>query len=95
MHGITQVSFVLLWKQCLSVFTLTVLGLRNVQFNVTATDIEKGRAEFILPLNVSDSLEDVCSLRGVVFGGKDVGNTMTADILLPSGKELHMQGYKM
>ena len=76
----------------LSQFTVIFQELGSFVFDVTNTHIERGSAEFILPLSVSDSLLDVCSLRGVIFGSNDVGNTMTADILLPSGKELHMQG---
>ena len=70
----------------LSLFTVIFQGLGSFVFDVTSTHIENGSAEFILPLNVSDSLMGVCSLRGVIFGGNDVGNSTAIDIQPPSGK---------
>ena len=68
-----------------SEFTITFEGLGSSVFAVTSTQTENGRAEFNLPLNIS--LTDICTIRGVIFGGNDAGNSTTADIRLPSGEE--------
>ena len=68
----------------LSVFTVSLEGLGIFEFNVTSTQIKNGSANFNLPQNIF--LADVCTMRGVIFGGNDAGNNTTADIQLPSGK---------
>ena len=82
-------SFELVQKTCQgmnpSEFTFIFEGLGSSVFDVTSTQIENGRVEFNLPLNIS--LTDICTVRGVVFGSNDAGNSTTADIQLPSGEE--------
>ena len=80
-----QILFKLLQAQCLSVFTVTVGELRTFTFNVTREDIVNGSARFTLT-DLSATEIDVCSVRGVVFGGNDAGNSTTEDIELPSGE---------
>ena len=84
-------TFELKQEQCvgmnLSAFTITLYGLGSFTFDVNDTHIENGAAFFTLPMNVSDPMMDVCTLRGVVFGGNDVGNSEPALILLPDGNQ--------
>ena len=70
----------------LSVFTIMLQGLRSYTYDVDNTHLENGAANFTLSLNTTDPLLDICTLRGVVFGGNDVGNSIAADIKLPDGK---------
>ena len=83
-------SFELVREPCpgmnLSVFTVSLQGLGIFIFDVTSTHIENGRANFHLPSNII-SLTDICTMRGVIFGGNDAGNSTTADIQLPSGED--------
>ena len=67
----------------LSVFIVSLQGLGIFRFNVTNIHIENGSANFNLPQNIS--LTDICTMRGVIVGGNDAGNSTTADIQLPSG----------
>ena len=69
----------------LSVFTVSLQGLGIFVFAVTSTQIMNGSANFNLPQNIS--LTDICTMRGVLFGGNDAGNSTTADIQLPSGED--------
>ena len=82
-------TFELEEEQCvgmnLSVFTIILHGLGSFTFEVNDTHIENGAANFTLPMNVSDPMMDVCTLRGMVYGGNDVGNSTAADIQLPDG----------
>ena len=82
-------SFELVREPCrgmnLSVFIVTLQGLGIFEFAVTSTHIENGSANFNLPQNIS--LTDICTMRGVIFGGNDAGNSTTADIQLPSGED--------
>ena len=78
----TQVSFTLLWKECLSFFTVTIPGL--MEFNVTTPDIESGSANFTVSLN--DSVEDVCTPRQAIFHGSGIEKSIEVDIQLPSSK---------
>ena len=86
-----QVTFELKQEQCvginLSVFTIILHGLGSFTFDVNDTHIENGAATFTLPLNGSDPMMDVCTLRGMVYGGNDVGNSEPALILLPDGNQ--------
>ena len=77
-------SFELLQTLCLSVFTIIIETIGTFTFNVTSKDMRNGSARFTLPLNATEI--DICSVRGVVFGGNDAGNSTTADIQLPSGE---------
>ena len=54
---------------------------------MTSENIGNGSARFTLPLNATEV--DVCSVRGVVFGGNDAGNSTTEDIQLPSGETIN------
>ena len=82
-------SFELVRELCpgmnLSVFTVSLQGLGIFVFTVTSTQIENGSANFNLPQNIS--LTDICTMRGVIFGGNDAGNSTTADIQPPSGED--------
>ena len=78
----TQVLFELLWKECLSYFTVTIPGL--MEFNVTTPDIESGSANFTVSLN--DSMVDVCTPRQAIFNGSGIEKRRKIDIQLPSGK---------
>ena len=77
-----QMSFALLWKECLSYFTVTIPGL--MEFNVTTPDIESSSANFTVSLN--DSMVDVCTPRQAIFNGSALENSIKVDIQLPSGK---------
>ena len=79
---LTQVSFALLWKQCLSYFTVTISRL--IKFNVTTADIKNGSANFTVSLN--DSMVDVCTPRQAIFHGSGIEKSIEVDIQLPSGK---------
>ena len=83
-------SFELVQEPCrgmnLLVFTVSLQGLGIFVFAVTSTQIENGSANFNLPPNII-SLTDICTMRGVIFGGNDAGNSTTADIRLPSGED--------
>ena len=81
-------SFELLQTHCLSVFTVTIQTLGTFTFNVKSEEIGNGNARFSLPLSVS--LMEICSSRGVIFGGNDAGNSTTADIQLPSGEDYYI-----
>ena len=84
-------TFELEEEQCvgmnLSVFTIILHGLGSFTFGINSTHIENGAAFFTLPMNVSDPMMDVCTLRGMVYGGNDVGNSEPALILLPDGNQ--------
>ena len=84
-------TFELEEEQCvgmnLSVFTIILRGLGSFTFDVNDTHIENGAANFTLLLNASDPMMDVCTLRGMVYGGNDVGNSEPALILLPDGNQ--------
>ena len=69
----------------LSVFTAVFQGLDSFEFAVTSTQIENGIADFNVPANIL-SLTDICSVRGVIFGGNDAGNSTAVGIPLPSGE---------
>ena len=71
----------------LSAFIIRLQGLGSFRFDVNDTHIENGAAFFTLPMNVSDPMLDVCTLRGMVYGGNDVGNSEPALILLPDGNQ--------
>jgi hypothetical protein len=77
-----QVSFELLQRQCLSVFTIIIETIGTFTVPVTSEDIGNGIARFTLPLNVTEI--DVCNVSGVIFGGNDAGNSTRANIQLPS-----------
>ena len=66
-------------------FTVDIEGLRTVPFTVTTTDIESGEMSFDLPTGLLSGV-DVCSVRGVVFGGNQIGNSTTFEIQPPTGK---------
>ena len=74
----------------LSVFIVIFQGLGSFEFDVTSTHIENGEAYFTLPLNIF-SLTDVCTVRGVIFGGNDAGSSTAADIQFPSGEDKIVQ----
>ena len=76
-------TFELEHEQCVGMFTIILHGLGSYTFDVNDTHIENGAAHFTLPMNVSDPMMDVCTLRGMVYGGNDVGNSEPALILLP------------
>ena len=84
-------TFELKQEQCvgmnLSVFTIILHGLGSFTFGINSTHIENGAANFTLPLNVSLPVMDVCTLRGMVYGVNDVGNSEPALILLPDGNQ--------
>ena len=86
-----QVLFELVREPCpgmnLSVFILIFQGLGSFEFAVTSTHIENGSANFNLPHNNIIYLTDICTMRGVIFGSNDAGNSTTADIQLPSGED--------
>ena len=78
-----QVYFELQQTHCLSVFTIIIETIETFTFSLTVEDIKNGYTTFRLPPSVSGV--DVCSVRGVIFGSNDVGNSTTADIQLPMG----------
>ena len=71
----------------LSVFNVILHGLGSFTFDVNNTHIENGAANFTLPMSGSYPMMDVCTLRGMVYGGNDVGNSEPALILLPDGNQ--------
>ena len=77
-------SFTLLWKDCLSFFTVTIPGL--IELYVTTPDIESGSANFTVSLN--DPMVDVCTPRQAIFHGSGIQKSIKVDIQLPSGKLL-------
>ena len=75
-------SFTLLWKECLSYFTITIPGL--MEFNVTTPDIKSDSADFTVSLN--DFMVDVCTPRQAIFHGRGIVKSIEVGIQLPSGK---------
>ena len=76
-----QVVFELGTECLLSVFTITIDNDQTSVVNVTSDDIERGNVTF--DLNISPV--DVCSVRGVVSGGNDIGESQPVSIQLPPG----------
>ena len=64
--------------ECLSQF---IDGLTDtISFNITSSDRERGTVTYTLS-NVST--DDVCSVRGSVYGSNDIGDSEPVQIHLP------------
>ena len=67
--------------ECLSQFSIVINGLTDtISFNITSSDRERGTVTYTL-LNVST--DDVCSVRGSVYGSNDIGDSEPVQIQLP------------
>ena len=76
--------FVLEESQCLSQFTIVIDGL-TLSLDVTSSHRESGQLNYDLSPHIL--AEDACSVRGVVYGSNDIGNSTTVDIGSPEGRQ--------
>ena len=78
-----QIVFSLEERECFSQFNIVIDGLTDaISFNITSSDRERGTVTYTL-LNVST--DDVCSVRGSVYGSNDIGDSQPVQIQLPGG----------
>ena len=73
--------------QCVSQFHIIIDGLVDISFNVTSSDRERGEVTYDLSPYISQ--EDVCNVRGVVYGSNDVGDSSTQVQLQPPGGKVN------
>ena len=75
-----QIVFSLEETECLSQFNIVIDGLTDtISFNITSSDRERGTVTYTL------SPDDVCSVRGSVYGSNDIGDSDPVQIQLPGG----------
>ena len=74
--------FVLEESQCLSQFTIVIDGL-TLSLDVNSSHRESGQLNYDLSPHIL--AEDACSVRGVVYGSNDIGNSKTEQIRSPEG----------
>ena len=74
-------------RQCVSQFHIIIDGLVDISFNVTSSDRERGEVTYDLSPYISP--EDVCNVRGVIYGSNDVGDSSTPIDLQPPGGEVN------
>ena len=78
-----QIVFSLEETECLSQFNIVIDGLTDtISFNITSSDRERGTVTYTLS-NVST--DEVCSVRGSVYGSNDIGDSDSVQIQLPGG----------
>ena len=78
-----QIVFSLEETECLSQFNIVIDGLTDtISFNITSSDRERGTVTYT-PSNVST--DDVCSVRGSVYGSNDIEHSEPVQIQLPGG----------
>ena len=76
-----QIGFSLEMSECLSQFKIVIDGLTDtISFNITSSDRERGTVTYTLS-NVSTN--DVCSVRGSVYGSNDIGDSEPVQFQLP------------
>ena len=69
--------------ECLSQFSIVIDGLTDtISFNITSFDRERGTVTYTLS-NVSTG--DVFSVKGLVYGSNDIGDSEPVQIQLPGG----------
>ena len=74
-------------RQCVSQFHIIIDGLVDIFFNVTSSDRERGEVTYDLSPYISP--EDVCTVRGVVYGNNDIGDSSTQVELQAAGGKVN------
>ena len=74
-------------KECIHPLHIIIDGLVDISFNVTSSDRERGQVTYDLSSYISP--EDVCSLRGMVYGRNDIGDSSTPVELQPPGGKVN------
>ena len=87
MFILNQVLFQLEERQCVSQFHIIIDGLVDTSFNVTSSDRERGEVTYDLSPYISP--EEMCTVRGVVYGSNDIGNSSTQTQLQPPGGKVN------
>ena len=78
-----QIVFSLEETECLSQFNIVIDRLTDtISFNITSSDRERGTVTHTLS---NFSTDDVCSVRGSVYGSNDIGDSQPVQIQLPEG----------
>ena len=89
-----QVLFDTEERQCFSQFHIIIDGLVDISFNVTSSDRDRGEVTYDLSPYISP--EDRCSLRVVIYGSNDIGDSSTQVELQTAGGKINnilMPGY--
>ena len=79
-----QVLFHLEERQCVSQFHIIIDGLVDIFFNVISSDRE--REEVTYDLSPYISPEEMCNVRGVVYGSNDIGDSTSVELQAAGGK---------
>ena len=66
-------------------FIVTLEGFGEHKLDINSTQIDDGGGVFLLLLTL---IPNICSLKGVIFGGNDAGNCTACEIQVLKGKKV-------
>ena len=74
-------------KECIHPLHIIIDSLVDISFNVTSSDRERGEVTYDLSPYISP--EEMCTVRGVVYGSNDIGDSSTQTQLQPPGGKVN------